>query len=358
MITTRKISLEPKREIKEGVGPTVIPWNDTKMIRGHSIRAAVREMVEVSKSLDVVKFGIVGNQNSGKTTQLETIAHLIHRMSKIPFAVKILDKHALLNLEETISRLTPTNYVIGFDDTSFLGAQANKKQLDIIKQVSTEIRHLPGGQDVKIFLGMNYHYTLGVDKYLRQGEFKFFTSVGSSEIDNMEKIVGAKNMGKVHEFKKLYTRMLVSKHFTFMLGKKPFIYNYRSPFIPMLFWNEDTLRIVVSPTRQWIEKGQPCSICSNATNNEIISEYSENRFIEEGRRRFGPGGFDSALRIILYGNGINTYSPSVERAKLYINDALGKKVMNLEQMAVQAGFKVKKVQLHGKFNPDALEAQA
>lgn len=349
MIKVNKISANPVKQTEGKPKPTIIPWKDSQYIRNQSIRAAVKEMLKVSKSLDVVKFGIIGNQNSGKSTQLLLLGHLIHTMAKIPFAVKILDKYALLNLQETLKTLTPTNYFIGFDDTSFLGAQANKKQLDIVKQVTTEIRHLPGGQDVKIFLGMNYHYTLGVDKYLRQGEFKFFTSVGSSEMDNMEKIVGVNNMNLVREFKTMYTKMLVNEKFTFMLGNRPFVYDYRKPFIPMLFWNEDTLRVVVSPTREWIDP--ICAVCANAIDTGVIGEIDEKRFVQEARDLLGKGAFDSAMRVILAGNGINTYGASVERARRYITKALSKKVMNLERIAVAGGFEIKKTQLHEKLSP-------
>lgn len=348
MINNIKTTLNPIKKIEGKPKPTIIPWKGVSMIRNHSIRAAVKEMLKVSKSLDVVKFGIIGNQNSGKSTQLLTIGHLVHKMTDIPFAIKIFDKYALLNLQETLKTLTPTNYFIGFDDTSFLGAQANKKQMDVVKQVTTEIRHLPGGQNVKIFLGMNYHYTLGVDKYLRQGEFKFFTSVGSSEIDNMEKIVGINNMDTVRDFKKLYTKMLVSEKFSFILKEKetPFVYDYRNPFIPMLFWNEDSLRIVVSPKREWIDP--ICAICSNALDKDIIGEIDEKRYVEESRAAFGKGAFDSALRVVLAGNGINTYGASVERARRSIVKALDKKIMNLEKLTVAAGLSPTKTHLYQK----------
>lgn len=354
MIKITKVSANPARYEGPKPKPSVIPWRGSDgipvdFIRMHSIRAAIKEMLKVSKSLDVVKFGIIGNQNSGKSSQLLTIGHLIHTLSDIPFAIKILDKYALLNLQETLKTLTPTNYLIGFDDTSFLGANANKKQIDVVKQVTTEIRHLPGGQDVKIFLGMNYHYTLGVDKYLRQGEFKFFTSVGSSEMDNMEKIVGPRYMGLVRDFKKMYTKMLVNDTFSFKLGEKWFTYKYRDPFIPMLFWNEDSLRLVVSPKREWIDK--ICAICANAVDTGIIGEIDEKRFIDEGRDLCGKGAFDSAMRITLAGNGINTYGASVERARKYIARGLAKKVMNLERMAVAGGFEIKNVHTSKKMSP-------
>ena len=48
--------------------PVTIEWNGQRMIRNHSIRAAVREILTISESLDVVKINIIGNPGTGKTT--------------------------------------------------------------------------------------------------------------------------------------------------------------------------------------------------------------------------------------------------------------------------------------------------
>ncbi|MGD8431814.1 MAG: AAA family ATPase, partial [Nitrosopumilaceae archaeon] len=179
-IVFRTIKLEPPSPKKSTI-PVTIEWKGERMIRNHSIRAAVEEIIKMSSSLDVVKVNIIGNPGTGKTTLAGTIAHLIHKQSEIPYAIRVLDKDNLLNFQETLKSLSPTNYVLIFDDVSFLGANTNKKQIEIVKQAFTEIRHLEGGQDVKIIAIFNFHYTRALDKYLRQCEFSFFTSIGSSE---------------------------------------------------------------------------------------------------------------------------------------------------------------------------------
>ncbi|MDC8437974.1 MAG: hypothetical protein LV468_03110, partial [Candidatus Nitrosotenuis sp.] len=113
------------RKETDQLRPIVITWKTAKMIRVHSIRASVREIVNVANSLDLVKVGIIGNQSTGKTATAKTIAHLIHKMSTIPFTVRVFEKDDLLNFEETLKHLTPANYVLVFDDVSFLGAGAS-----------------------------------------------------------------------------------------------------------------------------------------------------------------------------------------------------------------------------------------
>ena len=330
--------------------PIVIKWKGVEMVRSHSFMATVREIVEVTKTLDLVKIGIVGNQSTGKSTLAESIAHLIHKISEIPFTVRIFDKEALLDFQNTLAGLTPANYVLVFDDVSFLGAQATKKQIDLIKQAITVIRHLPGGQDVKIVIIMNYHYTLGLDKYLRQADFRYFTSVGSSEIDNMEKIVGNENMKKVLSFQKMYTKMLVSKHFDFRIAPKPrppFVYKHKIPFIPVMFYNNDTLRIIVTPRRQWINP--LCSICDNAKGG-AITQIDLKQFMLETEKKFSPDTVKTAVKQVLLINGMNVYGQTVRQCRKYLDQALEKKIFNIQDFAAYYGFEVKNTRLMRKLD--------
>jgi len=309
MIKTQVIEYQGKSHRKTPDIPTIITWKDSKMIRNHSIRATVREILTISNSLDVVRIGIIGNQGTGKTTLAKTLAHLIHKISleknKIPFAVKLFNRNNLLNFEATLRTLSPTNYILVFDDVSFLGANATKKQIEIIKQAITEIRHLEGGQDVKIILILNWHYTLGLDKYLRQTDFRYFTSIGSSELDNMEKIVGVKYMRRIHSFRKMCNVALLKNKFSFKLGdKQGFTYSYRQPFIPLLFFNNNTLRYVVSPKREWIDP--ICSVCQNSTKTTIKSDINANELTKELAEKFGDRISRSAIKIKLFQNGINS----------------------------------------------------
>lgn len=336
--------LEEKIETRNDL-PVVIKWKGENMIRGHSIKATVKEILQVSKSLDVVKIGIIGNQGTGKSTLAKTLGHLIHKMSEIPFSIRVFDKDSLLDFENTLKKLTPANYVLIFDDVSFLGANATKKQIETIKQALTVIRHLEGGQDVKIICILNYHYTLGLDKYLRQSDFKYFTSIGSSEFENMQKLVGVKYTKKIIEFQKMYTKALVREKFTFRLGHKGFFtYNFRKPFIPLLFYNHDTLRYVVSPTREWIDP--ICSICAFFTGNEKFqSEIDVKRYIVEASEKLGEHNFKRAVKIRLFTNGINVLDNTISHSLKYLDRSLEKKLISLEDIAVAYGFEIKKSRL-------------
>lgn len=349
-MSIREIEISPSQPQKTTKLPVIIKWKGENMIRTHSIRSTVKEILQVIKAIDVVQINIIGNQSTGKTTLARVLGHLIHKMSDIPFSVREFTKEDLLNFEKTLKSLSPTNYVLIFDDLSFMGASASKKQIEIVKQAMTEIRHLEGGQDVKIIMVKISHYTLGVDKYIRQNDFSFFTTVGSSELENMERIVGSKNMPKVHEFRKIYNSSITRKKFQYRLGKKGFFpYNYKNPFIPLLFWNNDSLRNIVSPSRDWIDP--ICSVCLQYTGEKHFeSEINIGKWKIESDGKFGESTFKAAIRLKLYENGITVLDPRVVSAKRYLDRALEMKKISLEEIANHYGFKITNTKLRKKFD--------
>jgi len=348
IIETRLV--ESKEEKHYDHRPTIIKWKTVPMIRNHSLRITVQQIVKKSETYDVVKIGLIGNQSTGKTCLSLTLAHLIHKISKVPFSVRVFNKENLTNFEETLASLSPANYVLIFDDVSFLGAKITKNQIERIKQSLTEIRHLEGGQDVKIITILNYHYTLGLDKYLRQSDFKYFTSVGSSEVENMMNIVGKKYFSKIQQFKKIMAKADMMGKFTYKLGKKGyFSYTHRSPFIPLLFYDEISLRHVVSPLREWIDP--ICSTCTLFSSKEKFeSEIPVKQFCDESGVKFGEPKFKAAVKLKLFTNGINVYARDLVAASRYLDRALAKKIINLEEIATHYKFTITNTKLRKKLD--------
>jgi len=230
MLQTVYINPVKEASPKAGTKPTITKWKDQKMIRQHSVRSCVREIINHVEETGLVSVGILGRPGSGKTTLAKLISHLVHEMADEPFAVKVFDKEGLLHLKDTITNLEPMNHVLILDDLSFLQASASKQQLDQIKQTATEIRHMPGGQDVRIILILNWHYSKALDKYMRGVEFLFVTNVSSSENENLEQIFGKNNSKKIYEFQKMCSQAIVKKKFTFRLGNKGFFsYSFKRP---------------------------------------------------------------------------------------------------------------------------------
>ena len=346
--TITYVKYEDLNRKKKSDIPVTIEWNKERMIRNHSVRATVKEILRISNSLDVVKINIVGGPGTGKTTLAITLGHLIHKISEIPFTVKVLDRQSLLNFEETLKTLTPTNYVLIFDDVSFLGASASKRQIEVVKKAFTEIRHLPGGQDVKIISIFNFHYNMGFDKYLRQSEFSYWTSIGNSELENMQKIIGVKNTQKIENFQKIYQTALIKNKFGFLLGKKGkwFIYPYRAPFAPVLFWNNVSLRVIVFPKREWID--ELCSICIQSKQTPMKYGIRANDFSNDLSYKFGRQLARTAVRMKLFQNGINVFPKRVKQCMKYIDQYLDNRNVNLQEIADFYDFKSDNTRLDEK----------
>ena len=346
MLERQEIVLEPQETTTKENKPTLTKWKGEPMIRVHSIKATVKEILQVSKALDVVKVGIVGEPSTGKTTLAKLLAHLVHKVSDVPFAVRVFGEEEFLNMKQTLADLKPANYILIFDDLSFL---SNRTKIEEVKQVITKIRHLPGGQDVKIILIYDYHYTLGLDKYLRQANFRYFTSVGSSEDDNMIKIVGGKYQDRVKEFQEKFVEMTTKFKCTFRIGgNKYFAYNYKNPFVPCLFYNNSRLRYVIFPLREWIDP--ICSICSEASGKLMHSQIPVDQFVRECEEKFGRGHFEAAVKLSLFSNGLNVYANKVVAAKRYFDKAREKKLISLEEVATHYGFEITVTKLRKKLD--------
>lgn len=313
------------------------------MIRVHSILATVKEMLQMLNSLDLIKIGIIGEPSTGKTSLALLLAHLFHSTSKIPFAFRIFGEDEFLNMEATLATLGPANYILYFHDLSFLN---DRKKIEEVKAAITKIRHLKS--DVKIILIYDYHYTLGLDKYLRQANFRFYTSIGSSEFDNMVKTLGTKHTPLVIDFNKKYVEMTTKQTCTFTIRGKPFFtYHYKNPFVNCLFWNNSRPRYVIFPKREWLAK--TCSECANA-HGSLESSIPVTQFVDEAVEKFGKGIFEAALKLHAFTNGLNVYSPHVVQAQRYISRAFEKKLISLEELLTVCDLKVTKTYLRKKLD--------
>lgn len=323
------------------------------MIRSHSIKAAVREVINHVNETGLVSIGILGKPGSGKTTLAKLLGHLIHEMADEPYAVKLFDKEGLLHLRETIAGLEPINHVIIMDDLSFLQAQASKQQLDQIKQTATEIRHLPGGKDVKIILILNWHYSKALDKYMRGTEFLFVTNVSSSENENLQQIFGKEYTRKINDFQKMCSQAIVKKKFSFKLGRKGFFtYTFKKPFIPTLFYNSINLRYVVSPTREFVDP--ICSVCANISKSLVNSNIDINKFADELSYKFGVSVARQAVRLKCFQSGVNVYSKRVRQCMDLVDEYFKTYVFDIEALALHYNFDNTATRLDEKISEDVL----
>lgn len=335
-------------QLRAAEKPTVIKWKGVDMVRNHSVMVCVHEIVNAIKEQDLISINIIGKQSTGKTTLAEVLAHGAHKISEFPFKINFFGKTELINLEETVKNLTPTNQIIVFEDMSFLGANATSKQVKIIESVLSTIRHLPGGKDVRIILIKNFHYTKAVPPFLRQNDFTFVSSVDPNEIKNLNDLFGAGNNTIVELLLNYRAEILLRGTFTIKLGNKgKLTYFAKKPFLPYIYANANSVRIIVSPKREWIDP--ICSICSTAVDADSIVDVK--RFAEEFTKAYDKTAH-YAVKQMLKEQGINSYGPNYQQARKYLDRGLEMKQFNLEDLAVAFGIKTKRTRLDKK--PDGV----
>ena len=337
-----------KNKGKKNVKPQVILWQGAKLLRRHSIKVPVNEILSLISQLDVVKINIIGNPSTGKSTLALTLAHLLHKQAKIKFAVKILSREDLSKFKDILRHLNPNvNWILVFDDISFLSANLSKKEIENIQKEFTEIRHLSNGKDIKVICIFNFHYTMSVTKYLRQSDFSFYTSVGKSDFDNVVKTFGktaTKNLKIFTTMQGMAFSPLQKFNFTLSPTKK-ITYTTRKPFAPILFFNSYQSNIFVFPHRNWIDKN--CVVCDNALQQvDEVKEEDIKALDEKISTKFGPGLIKQSLRIMAFVNGINTYDARLQRCMRFIEKWSVDNKINLEKILEFYGLEEKNTQLH------------
>jgi len=343
---------EGNSEKKKSSAPLTITWNNARMIRIHSFRSVARELLNINRGIDVVKVNVIGPPSTGKTTFLKALGHEVHELADVPYAVKILKREDLMDMEGTLAKLEPMNYFLGFDDVSWLSANNNKQKLDQIQKTFTEIRHLPGGQDIKVIICFNFHYNLSIPKHLRQADAFVYTAIGSSELENTQKLVGMKNTAKLLDFRRIYQESIstgkpataetpeIPATFSYKLpgkGNQKFTYTWRQPFAPALFWNNDTLRHIVFPTREWIDP--VCPVCTGSIQKTEQEKMDVKKFKADGLKAYGAGTFKTALRIKLMQMGTYTWNPAVKQAMSWIDKYMQYRQFNFEDIIQEFGLK-------------------
>ncbi len=335
--------------------PTLINWGKMKsgkpavMIRNHSIRSTVHEILQFSSRLGMVRVNIVGASGTGKSSLAEVICHLVHSMSDIPYEVKFLKKEDLLDFTKTIESLSSKNYCLVFDDLSYLESEYGKKAIDKVQAALTTIRHIgETNSDRKMIVITNFHAMRALSKFLRIANFTYYSSCSSEEVEYLEKDLGKKYHQKIELFRRLRIQAMGQGRFSFALGKKgSHTYTAFDPWLPYLFSNGDNARFVCSPLRSWIQA--ECQTCEKVVES---TKVNIEEFANDYKKKFGVNNAKRAVELKLISQGIITMPKRVQQAQKFIEQFLSVKKINLEELAEKFGLEERTTKLFPDKQPE------
>ena len=306
--------------------PPIIKWKTEHLLRKHALGDFIDKLVSRSKNTEVVRITLVGDTGTGKTTLADVIAHLFHEKADVPYTVRHFNREDLVNLKKTISTLEPMNHIIIFDDISFLNATHTNQHIAMIQQMFSEIRHLEGGQDIKIIGLMLFHYAVALPPYLRQAHYTFYTQIGSSDVEPMSKSLHVSHK-QIDTFQNILEAASEEKQFTVAYGSRntakgkkslSHTYIFREPFAPAFLWSKRKNSIIVYPHIDWLTPH--CHICT--TSEKIANQQTIDNFKSDASKRFGPHVVKEALRAKGIIHGIFSHRPRVKQATQYIEEFL------------------------------------
>lgn len=377
---------------------SVIKWQGVDIAAKHSLIKCVREVAEMQRSLEVTTIGILGREGTGKTTLAKVVGHILHdqllklrddaqgdvdRRSMVQirkgYIVRIFSGETdLTRFKEILEDLPPVNRIIIFDDATFL-LQSNIKQ---IKHDVTKIRHLESG-DVKTVIIYNYHYSKGLDKYLRDTDFNFLTYVHGEDASNVRDKFGytSHQAGTITRYLTTWAKFSKSRRLEvklrddkltvrqskvmkpdgqvrFLDGRGPagVTYRWSDPFRLCMFFDQSRNRIAVFPSEQWLEGYSKCTVCRNVAEvrkEELIPveecvEFGKKNYFDYERAlrhsfihkfQFDPAHSQYAAAL-QYINEIVKYGHSVEDQIVHVEKALGK----LTPEEIREKYKPRKIQ--------------
>lgn len=289
----------------------ITQWLGATIPQNYSMIQKIKQIVRDQTKSNITTISIRGREDSGKTELARGMAHLLHtelskqrikentdaytrdhiRQISVGYIVRVLGVADLKNFRSIIESLPIVNRILIFDDISF-------KNLTAVKHDITTVRHIKG-TDVKTILIYNFHYSKGLDPYLRDTEYMIQTSASMGEKRNLIEAYGNTQYGEaaIKSYIRMYQKIKKNGKLSVNLApkrQKPAIVNilYSRPFRLALFSNNIDVVPFVFPEskRLGIDK---CAVCRATEEKQLLDS---NDVIAWLKRRYSSQVIERAFR--------------------------------------------------------------
>lgn len=294
-----------------------IKWLGADVHRHFVISHSFNRILQHQLTSDVTTFGIEGREGTGKTTVSRLFAHWFHteidkvvRSNNCPediksqlrlgYIVEKLGKQDLFPLKATLDRLPMKNRILIFDDVSFMKGSKSAAEIAKLKEEITTIRHAEG-IDLRTIIIFNFHYSKGLDKYIRDTDFVLFTSIGREEIGNVENLLGRSNQKIIRRFHKARALMTTQGRakVTEMTphGTSTVVYQQNKPFRLGLFHDNFSTNFIAFPKFEMYAEPGKCTICYKKEKADVDVPYEP--ILNELAEFYGPNNLSTIMQYIV-----------------------------------------------------------
>ena len=201
----------------------------------------------------------------------------------------------------------------------------------------------------------SFQYSKAIPPFLRQNDMTFYSSVDDNEKDSIIDTLGKHNTNKLNLLRKLQVQVKLGKagqaYFHYPMGTKGKLYHKyhaRHPFLPYLYYNGISARIVVSPLRTWIDP--ICSTCDMMDESEGDNRETETQnIIDQFISKFGnKATAKSVLRQVAMQNGVDVNLRKTSQGIKFIQKYMDNRLINLPTLLKAFGLEETRTHI----NPD------
>ena len=238
---------------------------DFPLFQKHNITQICKDILTLNETALYLPILLNGKSSSGKSTLCTTIIHRVSCMQDKKYIVKWFKGKDLLRLDEIANELEKgLQYILAFDDCSYILDQAPPKVRKKVAEVLTQIRHIVKGKVISFFC---VHFNTSILPIFRDSYIRILTSASDEDNERWKKSFGKQNTFKLAKYQKQFASQMLSGYFFVNMENKSYRYTRDKPYRVALCADLRGIHTLLYPKEE-------CNLCAktNIQHKQKISE--------------------------------------------------------------------------------------